>query len=34
MALGIEWLGDKLHSGLLDTETKGNQVALSALYTF
>jgi hypothetical protein len=34
MALGVEWLYDKLHSGLLNTETKGNQVALSALYTF
>ena len=34
MALGFEWLYDKLHSGADNAQTKGNQVALSALYTF
>ena len=31
---GIEWLHDKLETGPNSTETKGNQIALSALYKF
>jgi len=32
--LGVEWLYDKLKSGATPIETKGNQVSMSALYTF
>lgn len=31
---GIEWLHDELETGPDSTETKGNQIALSALYKF
>ena len=33
-SLGLEWMHDKLKSGATPIETKGNQVAFSALYTF
>jgi hypothetical protein len=33
-ALGLEWLHDDLHSGAANVKTTGNQVSLSALYTF
>jgi hypothetical protein len=32
--LGLEWMHDKLTTGAARTQTKGNQVSLSALYTF
>jgi hypothetical protein len=33
-ALGFEWLHDKLTAGATATDTTGNQVSLSALYSF
>jgi hypothetical protein len=33
-ALGFEWLHDKLTAGSTATETTGNQVSMSALYSF
>jgi hypothetical protein len=33
-ALGLEWIHDKLTTGPTPTDTKANQVSLSALYTF
>ena len=33
-SLGLEWMHDKLTTGAAHTETKANQIALSALYSF
>ncbi|HET7452036.1 MAG TPA: hypothetical protein VFL12_04805 [Thermoanaerobaculia bacterium] len=34
LAFGLEYMGDKLRSGAVPTDTRGRQVALSALYNF